>query len=129
PHLFASMDITGMHRMLARLTAITVPTGSMAAFFLGAGPGFTAFAAGSSDVRALVDADLVDADLPDVVLVHVALKDVAGLCAAGGLRADQLVEDSAAIAVAASTVEAAGSTPAEAGSTVVVEATAAATGN
>jgi hypothetical protein len=101
----------------------------MAAFLLGPDPGSTALEAGSSDVRALVDADLVDADLPDVVLVHVALKDVAGLCAAEGLRADQLVEDSAAIAVAASTVEVAGSTPVEAGSTVVVEATAAATGN
>src|ERR1700722_12313895 len=125
------MDILGMPPMLARLMAITARTGSMAACLLGPDPGSTALEGGSLDVPAL------GAGLPDVALPDADVMDVAGLRAAAVLHADQLVEDSAAPAVAASTVEVAadsvpvgaGSTEAAVGSTAVAEATAAATGN
>jgi hypothetical protein len=148
-HLFAHMGITTMRRTLARLMATTGRIGSTAAYLLEPGHGSTAFVevigavvASAGEVASVDVAALpVAAPSTDAAALLVAdpdLPDKAGLHAAAGLRADQLVGDSAVTAVATSTVqvaadstavEAAGSTVEAAGSTAVVEATAAATGN
>jgi hypothetical protein len=124
-HPFASMDITGTHRMPALLTATMDLIGSMAACSLELDRGSTGSveatgAVGASAVgAALVDVDLQAADLKDAA----GLQDAAGLLrGAGQLPTDPLAVDFAAVAPAHSTVVA--------DSTAVAEAMAAVgTGN
>jgi hypothetical protein len=120
-HPFARMDITGMHRMPARRTAITARVGLRAESLSELDRGSTGSVEATGAVRAsAAEAVLADADLKDAVgLLHGVER----------LVEDPLAADSMAVAPGHSTVEAA-STVAVAVSTAVAEAMAAVgTGN
>jgi hypothetical protein len=138
-HPFAHMGITGMHRTLARLTATTGRTGSMAVCLLGLDLGSAALeevtgAAEASDEADLADVDLVDADLTGAAALDVAAgsevaaasEAVMDSAAAGSVVA--MAVDSTAALEADFTV-AVDFTAVAAGSMVVVEAMEADTGN
>jgi hypothetical protein len=125
-HPLALMDITGTHRMPARLTATMDLIGSMAACLSELDPGST----GSVEATGAVEGSAVEAVLVDVDLQAADLKDAepelqaaAGLLRGAGLwPTDPLAVDFAAVAPAHSTVVA--------DSTAVAEAMAAVgTGN
>ena len=139
-HPFAHMGITGMHRTLARLTATTGRTGSMAVCLLGLDLGSAALEEVTGAVEASDEADLADVDLADADLTGEAALDVA----AGSevAAASEAVMDSAAAAgsVVAMAVDSTAALEADftaavdftavaAGSMVVVEAMEADTGN
>ena len=100
-HPFASMGITGMHRMPALLTGTTGQVGSQAACLSELDPGSTGLVedtgavAGSADAAGLADADL-KAAVRDLL-------DEADLRGVERLRADRSAAGSAVIAAVVST--------------------------
>ena len=123
-HPFASMGITGMHRMPALLTATTGRVGSLAACLSELDPGSTGLVedtgaeAASADAAGLADADLLAA-------VRDSL-DEADLLVALLLDADPLAVDSIAVAAVSTAVVV---SAAAVGSTAAAAMAAVGTGN